>query len=130
MTNPVIDSAGAFSRSVPVTLTLYSGTTVSTRGVVKAASASPGEVESAWADSGPVAWVNYSGDPDQIEFLDYDDPVTDDAVRRRAVFRERVAGSLGWQTVRVVMQGVVEAGVQPPVTKQDFSPLDFGPDFG
>ena len=91
---------------------------------MKAASASPGEVEAAWADSGPVAWVNYSGDPQEIEFLDYADPVTDEAVRRRAIFRERVSGSLGWQTVRVVLQEVVEGGVQPPVSV-DFDPIDF-----
>ena len=129
MTNPVIDSAGDFSLSVPVTVTLYNGSTVATRGVVKAASASPGEVVAAWADSGPVAWVNYSGDPEQIEFLDYTDPVTDEAARRRAVFRERVSGSLGWQTVRVVLHEDVESGVTPLIENRDFSPLDFGPDF-
>ena len=130
MTNPVLAETGDFATSIPVTLTLYSGTTVSTRGVVKAASSSPDEVEAAWADSGPVAWVNYSGDPQEIEFLDYDDPVTDEAVRRRAIFRERISGSLGWQTVRVVLQEV-EGGVQPPVTSVDFDPADFDPaDFG
>ena len=125
MVNPVLAEAGEFSPSVPVTVTLFNGSTSQTRGVVKAASASPGEVESAWADSGPVAWVNYSGDPGQIEYLDYVDPVTDEAVRRRAVFRERVTGSLGWQTVRVVMHEDAESMVQPPVASVDFDPADF-----
>ena len=96
--NPVLAMTGPFAPGKDMTLTLFDGSTVAVPGVTKDAPATPGEVGAAWADSGRQVWIGFDGDPDQIEYI------TVGMERFRAVFRERIASPMGWNTVRVVLQ--------------------------
>ena len=113
MQNPVLAETGPLATSIPITVTLFDGSTSSTRGVVRASEHTPAEVEAPWADSGPLAWFDFAGDPEQIEFLQYDDPITDEETRRRVIFRERQAGSFGFRTVHAVLQDIDLTPVGP-----------------
>ena len=62
---------GPGAPGISATLTLYSGATMQTRGVVRAASTSPGDTTANWSDSGPLIWVSFAGDPERIETVTY-----------------------------------------------------------
>lgn len=125
--NPVLAYRGPDSRAIPITATLFDGSTVSVRGTVGAGSATPGDVTAAWSGSGPQAHISYSGDPKKIEFLEYSDPVDGRPTMRRVTFAERIASAHGWNTCRCVMQTEPEMS---GLLHVDFDPADFGDDFG
>ena len=100
--------------SIPIQVELFDGTRPdATRGVVRNAPVTPAESEAAWADAGPLAWFGYTGDPDDLAYLEYTDPITDAAQRRRVIYRERQSGALAFDTVFAVMQDI-NVGPQPP----------------
>ena len=123
--NPVLAYEAPGAPGIHVALTLYSGSVVQTRGVVRVASTSPGDTTANWSDSGPLIWVSYAGDPEKIETVTYTDPSTAELLTRRVIRRDAVSGSGGVQTVKLVLS--IE---YVPVTfGGDFDPRDFGPDF-
>ena len=125
--NPVLAYAPPGSPSQEMTLSLFSGATVTVRGVAGDAETSVGEVGAAWSQSGPAVWVSWDGDPKQIETVAYRDPRRDQRVVRRATFVERIAGALQWDTIRIILSLVILAATGAG----DFGPLDFDPlDFG
>ena len=96
--NPVIATRG-----INITLVLFGGETVSTKGILHLASSSPANVESVWANAGPIMWVNYDGaDVNKIAEVIF--PFAGDFLRRRAIYRQRIHGSVLWNTVWIVMQ--------------------------
>ena len=68
-----------------------------------------------------LAWIDYDGDPNQIEFIEYAD-VTGTRLHRRVIRGERL-GSL-WTTCKLYL--VAEATVLP-AARADFSARDFSP---
>ena len=121
--NPVLAYRAPGAPSQEMTLTLFSGASVTVRGVAGDAETSVGEVGAAWSQSGPAVWVDWDGDPGQIETVEYRDPQRDQRVVRRATFPERVAGALGWNTIRIVLAIVILSAMGD----FDFSPVDFDP---
>ena len=101
------------SPSQEMTLTLFSGASVIVRGVAGDAETSVGEVGAAWSQSGPAVWIGWDGDPKEIESVQYNDPQRD----------QRVAGALGWDTIRIILSIVILAAMGD----FDFSPVDFDP---
>ena len=126
--NPVLAYAAPGAPSQAMTLTLFSGASVTVRGVAGDAETSVGEVDAAWSQSGPAVWIAWGGDPKEIETVQYHDAQTDRTVVRRATFSERVAGALGWDTIRIVLSILILAVVAtggPDFDILDFDPLDF-----
>ena len=121
--NPVLAYQAPGSPSQEMTLNLFSGASVIVRGVAGDAETSVGEVGAAWSQSGPAVWVGWDGDPKTIESVQYNDPQRDQRVVRRATFAERIAGALGWDTIRVVLAIVILSAMGD----FDFSPADFDP---
>ena len=105
-------------------ITEYSGVVHAVRGVVSDADTTTGEAGQAYADAGVLAWIDYSGDPNDLEFLEYSD-VTGTRLHRRVIRGERL-GSL-WTTCKLYL--VNEATVLPAAagsfSARDFSGLDF-----
>ena len=125
--NPVLAYAAPGAPSQEMTLNLYSGASVTVRGVAGDAETSTAEVGAAWSQSGPAVWVSWDGNPEEIETVAYRDPRRDQRVVRRATFVERVAGALQWDTIRIILSLIILAATGAG----DFGPLDFDPlDFG
>ena len=99
-----------------------------TRGVLSRLQQSPGQLEGSYSDSD---WCCWCPEPTTLETrVEY---LTADDRRWRVLDSEPVSGaisaSVDRRTVRYMLVNV-EDTVTPPVTNRDFSPLDFGPDFG
>ena len=127
--NPVLTYQAPGAPSQAMTLTLFSGASVIVRGVAGDSETSIGEVEAAWSQSGPAVWIAWGGDPKEIETVQYHDAQMDQTVVRRATFSERVAGALGWDTIRIVLSILILAVIAtggPDFDLLDFDPLDFG----
>ena len=124
MGNPVLAYAGAESRAQDIEIVLIDGTASTVRGTVGLAETSAGEAGAPFADAGPLAWIDYGGDVQQIEFCEYVD-VTGTRVHRRVVKRE-IIGTV----FPVVKLNLSREATVLPTIQRDFSPLDFGPDFG
>ena len=75
MPNPALRQRGQ-----DVLIVLYSGDSVTVKGVVANAETTAGEASLSFADAGPIAWVDYSGDGQQIEFVEYLDEATGNRV--------------------------------------------------
>ena len=80
-----------------------------------------GEAGAAYADAGPLAWIDYGGDVQQIEFCEYVD-VTGTRVHRRVVKRE-IVGTV----FPVVKLNLSREATALPTLQRSFSPLDFDP---
>ena len=130
MPNPVIEEAGKFSHSIPVTLTFHSGATLATRGVIAILPQSPGQLEGTFSDSGRCAWVADPGRPaDRVEFLS----ATLDGESRtwRVLDSQPTGGGIGasvnWRTVRYMLIEDEVAVVQGmDFDLEDFDAADFG----
>ena len=53
------------------------GTAATVRGVLRNYDTSAGEAGAPFADAGPVLWIAFGGDIEQIEFVQYKEPATD-----------------------------------------------------
>ena len=126
MANPVLAETGDFALSIPVTLTHYGGAASTTRGVLGRLAQSPGQLEGSYSDSDWCCWCDPPANAARVEYLTAND------TRWRVLDTEdeqgAVMGSVGYGSVRYML--VHPETATPPVTKSDFSPRDFGPDFG
>lgn len=107
-------------------LVTYAGAAASVRGVVSTADTTTGESGQEFADAGPRAWISYDGDPNDLEFIEYVDPLGA-RIHRRVIRGERL-GAL-WNTCKLYL--VSEATVLPHLAQfssRDFSPTDFATD--
>ena len=119
MRNPALRARGQDVRIV-----FFDGTATTVKGVIGLAETSAGEAGQAFADSGAIAWLDYGGDGQQIEFLEYTDKATGDRLHRGKVKSERVGTA--FPVVKVHMRA--EATVIPVrrgFSARDFSSLDF-----
>ena len=93
MRNPALRQRGQDVRIV-----LFDGTATTVKGVIGLAETSTGEAMQAFAEAGPIAWLDYGGDGQQIEFLEYTDKASGYRHHRRTIKAERV-GTV-WPVVR------------------------------
>ena len=121
--DPALAYRGVESTSQDILIILFSGAAVTVRGVVTHFETSAGEASAPFADSGPVAWIAFDGDPAQLEFCQYTEAATGQGVHRHIIKAERVSSQ--WNTVKLNL--VSEATVI--VQRADFDPREFGPDF-
>ena len=122
MTNPALRLRGQDVRIV-----LFDGSALSVRGVVRNLETSAGEASQPFGDFGPVAWVDFGGDPMQVEFCEYTEPGTGARIHRRVTKRERV-GTI-YPVVKMSMSS--EATVLPHLaqfSRRDWDPRDFATD--
>ena len=121
--DPALTYRGVESTSQDILIILFSGAAVTVRGAVTHFETSAGAASAPFADSGPVAWIAFDGDPAQLEFCQYTEAATGQGVHRHIIKAERVSSQ--WNTVKLNL--VSEATV---IAQQaDFSSADFGPDF-
>ena len=114
MDNPALRATGQDIRIV-----LFDGTAETVRGTVGLAETSAGEAGQAFAEAGPIAWLDYAGDGQQIEFLEYVDKATGDGLHRRKIKAETI-GTV-WPVVKVHMTR------EATVLVADFSARGFDP---
>ena len=122
-TDPVLAYAGPESTSFDVLVILYNGDAATERGVLRNFDTSAGEAGAAFADAGPVLWIAYNGDVEQIDFVQYVEPATGRLLHRRVTKRERISGNFNTVKLHLAAEEVVIA------QRADFDPRDFGPDF-
>ena len=124
MANPVIAESGDFALSVPVALTHFDGSTSATRGVIGRLPQSPGQLEGSYSDSDWCCWCEPPANTERVEYL------TANAIRWRVLDTEDEVGaafaSVNFGSIRYQLINR-DAGA---VVSRDFSPLDYGPDFG
>ena len=122
MRNPALRQRGQ-----DVLITMFDGTATTVKGVIGLAETSAGEATQPFGDFGALIWIDYDGDPMQVEFCEYIEPGTGARIHRRVTKRERVGDSL--PTIKCSMSS--EATVLPHLaqfSRRDFSPLDFATD--
>ena len=116
MTNPALRQRGQ-----DIEIVFYDGSAVFVKGVVRNAETSAGESTQPFGDFGPIAWIDFDGDPTQIEFVEYVEPGTGARWHRRVTKRERV-GTL-FPVVKLHLTSVATV-----ITRRaDFSAKDFDP---
>ena len=121
MPNPALRARGQDVRIV-----FFDGTAQTVPGIVRNAETTAGEASATFADAGPLAWLDYDGDPRQIEFCEYTETGTGTRLHRRVTKRERV-GTV-WPSVKCNLSS---AGTVMPAPRRDFDPRSFSPlDFG
>ena len=120
MTNPALRQRGQ-----DIEIVLFDGSAAFVKGVVRNAETSAGESTQPFGDFGPIAWIDFDGDPTQIEFVEYVEPGTGARWHRRVTKRERV-GTL-FPVVKLHLTSVatvIEPGA-PISRSKDFDPRDF-----
>ena len=119
--DPALTYRGPESASQNILVIRFDGTAINARGVLMCFETTVGEADKAFANARPVAWIAYDGDESQIEFVQYTEAATGQAVHRRVIKAERVSSQ--WNTVKLNL--VSEATV---IAQQaDFSSVDFDP---
>ena len=125
MKNPVLAYRGAGSTATDMTITLHDGRAVQVRGVAGLVETSDGDAKAVLAKAGPAVWVSWDGDPQTIGRARYLDLATGQRVERKAVFAERVSGSNGWDTIRIILSRQATAATGEDYSNQDYSPADY-----
>ena len=115
-----MDNPALRARGQDVRIVLFDGTAETVRGTIGLAETSAGEAGAPFAEAGPIAWLDYAGDGQQIEFLEYRDKASGDRLHRRKIKAETI-GTV-FPVVKVHM--VREATVLPP-QRADFARTDF-----
>ena len=122
-TDPVLLYAGPESRSIDVTVILFGGAAIISRGVVRNAETSAGEAGQPFGDFGPIIWIAFDGDPAEIEFCQYIEPATGRLLHRRVVKRERISGN--FDTLKINMSTEETVIAQRADFGADFASEDF-----
>ena len=119
MRNPALRARGQDVRIV-----LFGGAATTVKGVVANLETTASEAGQAFAEAGAIAWLDYGGDGQQIEFLEYVDLATGDRMQRRSIKAERVGTVFAVVKVNMVRDGSVMSALSA-----DFDSRDWGPDF-
>ena len=117
MANPALRQRGQDVRIV-----LFDGSADTVPGVVRNAETTAGESAQAFGDFGAIAWLDYSGDESQIEFLQYTDPSTGQRLHRLVIKRERVGTVFGSVKINMTAEATVL-----PVQAADWDPRHYDP---
>ena len=89
MDNPAIRQRGGTVR-----IRFYDGTAATVPGTVRRAETTAGESNQAFADAGPLAFVDFDGDAATIEYAEIPDFVTAGHRRRHRVTKRERTGSI------------------------------------
>ena len=101
------DNPALRQRGQDVRIVLFDGTAATVRGVIGLFETSVGEASAPFADSGPVAWLDFGGDGQQIEFIEYLDKTSGDRLHRRKIKAERVGTAFPVWKVHMVREATV-----------------------
>ena len=116
------DNPALRARGQDVQIVFFSGAAATVKGAIGLAETSASEAGQPYGDFGPIAWLDFSGDGQQVEFVEY----TDDAgqrVQRRTIKAEKVGTLFAvWK-----LHMTAEATVLPRAhfDAADFDPVDF-----
>ena len=114
------DNPALRQRGQDVRIIFLDGTATTVRGTVALMETSTGEADQAFSDSGPIAFVDYDGDGQQIEFVEYADKATGQRLHRRKIKAEKVGTVFPVWKVHMTVEATVLA-------RADFSAVDFDP---
>ena len=120
MLNPAIRAAGQ-----DITIVLFDGTAETVRGTIGLFETSTGEAAQAFAEAGPIAWIDYAGDGQKIEFLEYTDKASGDRLHRRKIKAERIGTVFPVVKVHLVSEATVMPALRGDYSARDFDPRDF-----
>ena len=122
--DPALTYRGVESTSQDILIILFSGAAVTVRGVVTHFETSAAEASAPFANSGPIAWIAFDGNPAQLEFCQYTEAATGQGVHRHIIKAERVSSQ--WNTLKLNLVSeatvIAQRGMFSP---QDFAPQDF-----
>ena len=96
------------------------GTATTVRGTVALLETSTGEAAQAFADAGAIAWLDYDGDGQQIEFCEYTDEATGQRLHRRKIKAERIGTVFPIWKIHMTVEAT-------ELARADFSAVDFDP---
>ena len=117
------DNPALRQRGQDIQLVLYDGTAATVRGTVALMETSTGEATQAFADAGAIAWLDYDGDGQLIEFCEYTDEATGQRLHRRKIKAEKVGTVFPVWKVHLVLEATVLAPAD--FSGADFDPRDF-----
>ena len=103
----------------------FDGAATTVKGVIGLAETSASEAGQPFGDFGPVAWLDYRGDGQQIEFLEYTDEATGDRVLRRVIKGQRIGTIFPILKLHMTVEATVMPARRGMFDSRDFSPLDF-----
>ena len=115
------DNPALRARGQDVRIVLFSGAATTVKGVIGLAETSASEAGQPYGDFGPTAWLDYGGDGQEIEFLEYTDKASGDRLHRRKVKAETHRHGL----CRSVMVHMVRDATVMPALPADFDSRDF-----
>ena len=120
MANPALRQRGQ-----DIEIVLFDGSAAFVKGVVRNAETSAGESTQPFGDFGPIAWLDFDGDGQQIEFVSYADVASGDRLHRRKIKAERL-GTV-FPAMKVHLSGVATVMPRPPAVfdRRSFSGADF-----
>ena len=125
--DPVLAYAGPESRAIDVLAIMYNGDAVTVRAVLGNFDTSAGEASAPFADAGPILWIAFDGDEEQIEFCQYPD-AGGATLHRRATKRERVSATFTTVKVHLSKDATTMPALRADFDARSFSPLDFATD--
>ena len=114
-------------RGQDILVILFSGAAVTAPGVVQNAETSAGEASQPFGDFGPIAFIDFAGDPMQVEFIEYTEPGTGARLLRRVTKRERVGTIFPVVKCSMSSESTVIAQ-QADFDRRDFNPGQFATD--
>ena len=123
-TDPVLTYTGPESAAFDVLAILYNGTAATVRGVLRNFETSASEAGQPFADAGPVLWIAFAGDIDQIEFVEFTERATGRLLHHRVTKRERVSANYDTLKLHLAALPVVIAQ-RGMFSAKDFDPRDF-----
>ena len=126
--DPALAYAGPESRSIDVTVILYGGAAIISRGVIGNFETSVGEASAPFADAGPLAWIAFDGDPSQIEFVQYTEPATSQILHRRVTRGERTSANYDTTKLHLSLDATTMPAQRPDFDRRDFDPRSFATD--
>ena len=122
MHNPALRARGQDVRIV-----LFDGSAETVRGVIGLVETSASEAGQPYGDLGPIAWLDYAGDGQEIEFLEYLDKASGDRLHRRKIKSETIGTEFPVLKVHMVRDATVLPNLAS-FSRQDFSETDFATD--
>ena len=114
------DNPALRQRGQDVRIVLFDGTAATVNGVIGLFETSVGEASAPFADSGPVAWLDYDGDGQKIEFVEYTDEATGQRLHRRKIKAEKVGTVFPIWKIHMTVEAT-------ELARADFSAVDFDP---
>ena len=118
MANPALRQRGQ-----DVLIVNFDGTSATVKGTVRNFETTASEANLPFADAGPICWIDYSGDGQQIEFVEYLDEATGNRVHRRKIKAEIVGTMFAVMKLNLSKDAITLPGGD--FSAAEFSAADF-----